>query len=91
MIIIVNFFLKGFWGRARPNDILELGGKEEFTPWFKITDACLTNCSFVSGDASVGFSLIILFFLTKNKNFYWLALCAGIFLGIIEFLKVAIF
>ena len=61
LIIIVNVLLKGFWGRARPNDILELGGEENFSAWFQYSDACSTNCSFVSGDASVGFSLIVIY------------------------------
>jgi lipid A 4'-phosphatase len=88
---VVNLILKNFWGRARPNDILQFGGNENFTPWFKISDTCSSNCSFVSGDASVGFALIGLFFLTKNKNFYWLALFSGFFLGIIRILEGAHF
>lgn len=87
LVVIVNILLKGFWGRARPNDILELGGKDFFTPWYEISSACNSNCSFVSGDASVGFSLIGLFFLTKNKIFFWLALFSGLFLGLIRILE----
>ena len=59
VLVFVNLVLKNFWGRARPNDVLELGGKEVFSPWYEMSNACLTNCSFVSGDASVGFSIII--------------------------------
>ena len=61
LIIVVNVILKNTWGRARPNDILQLGGNQIFTPWYQISDSCITNCSFVSGDASVGFSLIAFF------------------------------
>ena len=81
VVVVVNVFLKGFWGRARPNDILELGGSGVFTPWYKISDSCNSNCSFVSGDSSVGFSLIILFFITNNKVYFWMALFSGLFLG----------
>ena len=87
LIVVVNLLLKNIWGRARPNDITYFGGEESFTPWFQISNSCTTNCSFVSGDASVGFSLIVLFFLTKNKNFIWLALFSGLFLGIIRILE----
>ena len=87
LIVFVNILLKGFWGRARPNDIVELGGQEVFTPWFKISEGCNSNCSFVSGDASVGFSIIGLFFLTNNKNFLWLAIFSGFFLGLIRILE----
>ena len=91
IIIVINLTLKNFWGRARPNDILQLGGKENFSPWFAFSDSCNTNCSFVSGDASVGFSIIALFFLTNNKKFYWFALFSGLFLGGIRILEGAHF
>ena len=55
--VIVNFILKGLWGRARPEDVIQYGGTQTFTPWFQFSDACMNNCSFVSGDAAVGFSL----------------------------------
>ena len=84
LIIIVNVLLKGFWGRARPNDILELGGKDSFSAWFQYSDACNSNCSFVSGDASVGFSLIVLYLITKNRLFFWLSLLSGIILGAVR-------
>ena len=87
LIIVVNLLLKSLWGRARPNDILQLGGKDSFTPWYNLSDACSSNCSFVSGDSSVGFSLIILYFVTKNKNFFWGALLSGSFLGIVRILE----
>ena len=87
LIIVINLMLKNNWGRERPNDILQFGGKDNFTPWFQISDSCLINCSFVSGDASVGFSLIALFFLTRNIFFFWFALFSGFFLGIIRVLE----
>ena len=87
LIIIVNALLKDNWGRARPNDILELGGGEKFTPWYQLSESCASNCSFVSGDASVGFSIIILFFITKKKIFFWLALSFGLILGMTRILE----
>ena len=87
LLVVVNVLLKNLWGRARPNDILELGGNLSFSPWYKISNACNTNCSFVSGDASVGFSIIALYFITKNKNFIWLALFSGFLLGITRILE----
>lgn len=84
LILVVNVLLKNTWGRARPNDILQFGGKDIFTPWYKISDSCLSNCSFVSGDASVGFMLIIFFFITKKKIFFYLAMLSGLSLGFIR-------
>lgn len=87
LIVVVNILLKNSWGRARPNDILQLGGVDSFTPWFQFSNACNSNCSFVSGDAAVGFSIIILFFITKNKIFFWMALIFGSILGLVRILE----
>ena len=84
VLMFVNLTLKNFWGRARPNDVVELGGKESFSPWFEITNACETNCSFVSGDASVGFSIIILYLITKKIIFLYGSFAAGLVLGLIR-------
>ena len=84
VLIFVNLILKNFWGRARPNDVKEFGGKETFSPWFEITNACETNCSFVSGDASVGFSIIILYLITKKIIFLYVSVVAGLILGLIR-------
>ena len=84
VLIFVNLILKNFWGRARPNDVVELGGKESFSPWFEISNACETNCSFVSGDASVGFSVIILYLITKKIIFLYASFVAGFVFGLIR-------
>ena len=84
LIVIVNLLFKNLWGRSRPGDILEFGGKDIFTPWYKIGEVCQTNCSFVSGDASVGFGIIILYLITKNIFFLHASLICGIGLGIIR-------
>jgi len=84
LLVIVNIILKNMWGRVRPNEILPFGGSESFSPWYKISDSCISNCSFVSGDSSVGFLLIIFYFLT-NKNIYlYLGLTFGFLLGFIR-------
>ena len=87
LIVFVNLTLKNLWGRARPNDILQFGGVENFSPWFELSNACNINCSFVSGDAAVGFSLVILFIVTKNKIFFWGSLIAGLSIGSIRIME----
>ena len=67
-VIIVNLVLKNYWGRARPNDILELDGNGVFSPWYMYSNACTSNCSFVSGDSSVGFSIIIFYFTYEESS-----------------------
>ena len=84
VLIFVNLILKNLWGRARPKDILELGGEENFSPWYEITNVCGSNCSFVSGDASVGFSIIILYLITKKIIFLYGSIVFGFVLGSIR-------
>ena len=84
VLIFVNLILKNFWGRARPNDVIQFGGKENFSPWYEISKACETNCSFVSGDASVGFSIIILYLITRKKVFFYASIVSGFVLGLIR-------
>ena len=66
LIIVVNALLKNNWGRARPNDILELGGIEKFTPWYQFSESCASNCSFVSGYR------ITSNFVNPHNNYGWI-------------------
>ena len=84
LAVLVNVVLKDMWGRVRPNDILQFGGKDIFTPWYKIGDSCISNCSFVSGDASVGFALVLFYFLTGKNIYCYLALFLGVLLGLVR-------
>ncbi len=85
--LIVNYFLKNLWGRARPGDIIQFGGDEFFTPWYKVSSSCETNCSFVSGDSSVGFSIIVLYFITKNTFYVYASILMGLSLGLIRIME----
>lgn len=57
--LLANLVLKAHWGRARPADVVEFGGALQFTPPFEMTDQCLRNCSFVSGEAAAAAVLAI--------------------------------
>ncbi|WP_428151520.1 phosphatase PAP2 family protein [Brevundimonas sp.] len=50
--VLVNGILKSMWGRARPIQIEGFGGDADFTRTWQISDNCLSNCSFVSGEGS---------------------------------------
>ena len=84
MLLIVNVLLKNMWGRVRPNDVSYFGGIHDFAPWYKISNLCSSNCSFVSGDASVGFLLVVFYFITKKKIYIYLGLVFGSFLGFVR-------
>ncbi len=87
IVIVINLVFKNSWGRARPDDVLQLGGNQNFTAWFELSDACSKNCSFVSGDAAVGFSIIVFYFLIKKSIFFWLSLIFGLSFGAIRILE----
>ncbi|MDJ0951773.1 MAG: phosphatase PAP2 family protein [Alphaproteobacteria bacterium] len=79
--LLVNGILKEYWGRARPSQIVEFGGDKSYTPPFVITDQCETNCSFVSGDASIGFVFIALGFVATRRSWRVAGFALGIGLG----------
>ena len=56
-LLVVHSLAKNFFGRPRPQQIIEFGGKNTFSPAFYISNQCKTNCSFVSGDTSIAFTL----------------------------------
>lgn len=56
--LVVNEALKNQVGRPRPNQLQTMGGSVPFVPVFQLSQACVRNCSFVSGHAAVGFSAL---------------------------------
>jgi hypothetical protein len=50
-----NLLLKEIWGRPRPNSVQQFAGTASFQPWWRPSEACKRNCSFVSGEASQAF------------------------------------
>jgi membrane-associated phospholipid phosphatase len=48
-VLLVDYALKGHFGRARPATVQEFGGSKQFTSAFVPADQCKGNCSFVSG------------------------------------------
>lgn len=51
--LIVNMILKEHFGRARPVQTTIFGGDLQFTPVLQISDQCLSNCSFTSGETAM--------------------------------------
>jgi lipid A 4'-phosphatase len=79
--LLVNGILKEQWGRARPAQISEFGGDKQFTPAFVPAHQCDRNCSFSSGHAALGFSLVAFAFLVPDKRRRRLAVAAAIAAG----------
>lgn len=59
-VLIVNVWLKSFSGRPRPVATDIFGGELPFVPAGEFTSHCASNCSFVSGEASIVFWLVCL-------------------------------
>jgi lipid A 4'-phosphatase len=76
--LIVNAILKDNWGRARPSQVTEFGGARNFTPAFVIAGQCQRNCSFVSGDASIGFATLALALLVARRRTVAVAAAVGL-------------
>ncbi|MBC8129562.1 MAG: phosphatase PAP2 family protein [Rhizobiaceae bacterium] len=57
---IVVHFLKNFVGRARPEDIVVFGGTELYTVAWQLSEACMRNCSFSSGEAASAIAMLTL-------------------------------
>jgi len=70
--IIVNGVLKPHWERARPIQIVDFGGKKEFTPAFMLSDQ--NGHSFSSGHAAAAFSLIGFVILAPRRKKVWMSI-----------------
>ena len=57
---------------------------KRFETWLGLFPAILDNCSFVSGDASVGFFIVCYYYITKNNKFFYLSIAAGMLIGIVR-------
>ena len=56
--VVVDWGLKNNVGRPRPEQLQLFGAEKPFVPAFQWSTHCDVNCSFVSGHAASGFSLM---------------------------------
>ena len=66
-IIIVNGLLKAYSGRPRPVDAIPFGGNLDFMAVGDFSGACMSNCSFVSGEAAAAGWLLCLIPLLRGR------------------------
>lgn len=65
--LIVNSVFKEYWGRPRPREVVQFGGKKEFLhPWQK--GVAHKGRSFPSGHSSAAFYLSAPFFILRRKK-----------------------
>jgi lipid A 4'-phosphatase len=78
--LLVNAGLKEYWGRARPVQVSQFGGQQQFSPALSPTDQCHHNCSFVSGHATSGYILMavgLMGSVTTRRRWLWIGLAWG--------------
>lgn len=82
---VVHVALKDSWGRPRPDQAQRFGGSLPFVPALHPSVLCERNCSFVSGHAAAGFSLLALgvFGCRRTRRRWWAAaMLAGGLIGL---------
>ena len=87
--LFVHEGLKNRMGRPRPEQMVQMGGQADYVPIYTVSQACQSNCSFVSGHAAIGFSVMGLGMwapLSRRRR-WWLA---GMVLGFgIGYVRIA--
>lgn len=79
---VVNHIFKDHWQRARPYQVENFGGTQQFTRAALITDQCNNNCSFVSGHVACGFFFATLMLVQQRRRWLWAAMGTSAGLGI---------
>lgn len=72
--LLVNLILKEHWGRPRPKEVEQFGGKHTFHPFWKPNRKSPGHCtrSFPSGHAASGFFFISLIIAGRRHKLVWL-------------------
>lgn len=92
--LVVHEGFKNHWGRARPAQVYDFGGSHRYSPPLVPSDQCETNCSFVSGHASVGFyfmSFALLMRGKRKKEWMLYSIGLGSLLGLVRIVQGAHF
>lgn len=89
--LVVNHVFKDNWQRARPYQVAQFGGPQQFTRAAVITDQCDNNCSFVSGHVACGFFFVSLMLVHRQRKVAWAVtgVTAGLTIGFARMADVA--
>lgn len=80
--LVANAILKDHWGRPRPRDVVEFGGRHAYEPVW-VRDVSSTGKSFPCGHATMGFFFFSYYFIHRRRNaqLAWAGLWGGLVLG----------
>ncbi|MGB9153114.1 MAG: phosphatase PAP2 family protein [Alphaproteobacteria bacterium] len=88
--LVANVGLKDHWGRARPREVVEMGGTQAFSPvYVPQFHNAHSNGSFVSGDGAFGFFLPVFAYVVPrraSRRVFWGCMIAG---GLFGFARLA--
>lgn len=93
--LIVNPLLKDQWGRPRPSQTEEFGGRFDYQPAWVKSEPGDRRTSFPSGHAAMGFFFTAPYFILlarrRRAAYAWLAggVCFGLFVGLARMVKGA--
>ena len=73
--LIANLYFKDSWGRARPYQIEEFGGKLLYSAPLIKSNQCSKNCSRIGGETSAAFSFIAGILFLKRRIFFFKIIC----------------
>lgn len=76
--LIVNGLFKSYSGRPRPVAVDAFGGTHPFVPAWQFSDACHSNCSFISGEASTALWLMGAVMLAPRELRLWFGVPVGL-------------
>ena len=85
--VVVDLGLKNNVGRPRPEQLQLFGADKPFVPAFQWSTHCDVNCSFVSGHAASGYSLMAWGMWAawqRRKKFLLLGMFAGVAIGAVR-------
>jgi len=85
--LVVHEALKNRVGRPRPVQVEQMGGAAPFVPVFTLSSHCERNCSFVSGHAAIGFSLMAwgMWATASRRRRWWFGgVLAGLAIGAVR-------
>jgi len=80
--LVVNLVFKDHWQRARPYQVQDFGGTQQFTRATVITNQCDNNCSFVSGHVACGVFLASMALVHRRRQMAWAVAGTGAGLAI---------
>jgi lipid A 4'-phosphatase len=92
--LVANVVFKDHWGRARPREITEFGGKAAYSSPLVMQQGRGKNGSFVSGDAAFGFFLPSFAYavpLRRSRRVFWGGMILGAVFGLARVISGAHF